>query len=146
MNEYITQADAVITYEVNPSISIGDFVSILERSALAERRPVTDSEAMSAMLNNSQLVVVAKCNDLIVGIGRAITDFYYCCYLSELAVDEFYQRQGIGKEIIRQIRAQLSISCKIILLAAPDAVNYYSKIGFNKHNSAWILEGRDEIG
>jgi ribosomal protein S18 acetylase RimI-like enzyme len=49
------------------------------------------------MLANSNLLVTAWAGQQLVGIARSITDFHYCCYLSDLAVDVAYQQQGIGK-------------------------------------------------
>ncbi|HEY0946128.1 MAG TPA: GNAT family N-acetyltransferase, partial [Opitutaceae bacterium] len=59
--------------------------------------------------------------------------------LSDLAVDERYQKQGIGRELIRCTHAKLGPRAKLILLAAPQAEAYYPKIGFEAHRSAWIL-------
>jgi len=67
-----------------------------------------------------------------------VTDFHFCCYLSDLAVDEKYQKQGIGQKLISKVKEQLEGNCKVILLAAPAATEYYPKIGFSAHNSAWV--------
>jgi predicted N-acetyltransferase YhbS len=72
-------------------------------------------------------------------VARSVTDFEYCCYLSDLAVDEKYQKRGIGKELIRLTKSKLGGHAKIILLSAPKAETYYPKIGFESHRSAWIL-------
>jgi predicted N-acetyltransferase YhbS len=66
-------------------------------------------------------------------------NFEYCCYLSELAVDQAYQNKGIGRELIRLTQSKLGAKAKIILLAAPKAEAFYPKIGFEAHRSAWIL-------
>jgi predicted N-acetyltransferase YhbS len=80
-----------------------------------------------------------------VGVARSVTDFSYCCYLSDLAVVLAYQCQGIGRELIRLTQTCLEPKCKIILLAAPKAVDYYPKIGFIQHHSAWMLGSSDLI-
>ena len=81
--------------------------------------------------------------ELLVGVARSVTDFHYCCYLSDLAVDQAVQDKGIGRELIRHTREQLGPRCKLILLSAPAAVGYYPHIGFTQHNSAWILQAQD---
>ncbi len=91
------------------------------------------------MLENSNLIITASIDNKIIGIARAVTDFNYCCYLSDLAVDKQYQNNGIGKQLISKVQEQLNDKCKIILLSAPDAKEYYLKIGFIQHNSAWTL-------
>jgi predicted N-acetyltransferase YhbS len=56
-----------------------------------------------------------------------------------LAVDVAYQQQGIGKMLIKKTKESLKNGCKIILLSAPKATEYYPKIGFKQHPSAWVL-------
>ena len=75
------------------------------------------------------------------GLARSVTDFEYCCYLSDLAVDEAYQRMGIGKGLIRETKSRLGPKAFIVLLSAPKAEGYYPKIGFEAHRSAWVLRG-----
>lgn len=70
--------------------------------------------------------------------ARSVSDFSYATYLSDLAVRVSYQRQGIGRELIRRTRAQGG-SATIILLAAPKAVDYYPRLGFEPHPHAWVL-------
>lgn len=134
-----------IRYQITPDLSSEAFIDILNRSTLGERRPVDDLECLESMLKNADIIVTAIADDTIVGVARAVTDFSYCCYLSDLAVDESFQHQGIGKMLIRKIREQLGSKCKLILLSAPAAVDYYPKIGFTQHPSAWVLDSTKEI-
>ncbi len=129
-----------ITYKINEIISTDDFIDILNRSTLGMRRPIDNLECISDMLTNADILVVAFDEDKIVGIARSITDFSYCCYLSDLAVDVAYQHQGIGKMLIAKTKECLKDGCKLILLSAPKATEYYPKIGFKQHPSAWYLE------
>ena len=120
-------------------LSPAEFIDLLHRSTLAERRPVDDAEAIAGMLANADLTLTAWDGELLVGVARSVTDFTYCCYLSDLAVDVAYQRQGIGVELIAQTQEQLGPRCNLILLAAPAAADYYGHIGFNHHPRCWIL-------
>jgi len=128
-----------IKYNLNKSITSSEFINILKNSALGERRPVDDLETVKGMIEHADIIVTAKLDDKIIGLARAVSDFSYCCYLSDLAVDEAYQKNGIGKKLIEKVQEQLGSKCKIILLSAPDAREYYPKIGFEKHPSAWTL-------
>lgn len=91
------------------------------------------------MIEHADLMVSCWSDNLLVGIARSVTDFHYCCYLSDLAVDQEFQKRGIGKKLIDETRQRLETSCKIMLLSAPGAVEYYPHIGFEKHPSAWVL-------
>lgn len=81
-----------IDYILEPDLTRDEFIDLLVRSTLAERRPVDDLAAIDAMLRNANVIVTARCEGKLVGISRAITDFAYCTYLSDLAVDEQFQR------------------------------------------------------
>ena len=129
----------MIHYSTTTPLTPTPFIDLLRRSTLAERRPVDDAEAISGMLANADLTVTAWDGDLLVGVARSVTDFNYCCYLSDLAVDVAYQRQGIGVELIAQTQVQLGPRCNLILLAAPAAADYYGHIGFDHHPRCWIL-------
>jgi len=125
-------------YQLEPDLSVSEFVDLLERSTLAERRPVDDVARLEAMLKNADVILTARVSGLLVGVARAITDFSYCCYLSDLAVDEQFQRQGIGKELIRRLSLEAGEKTKLILLAAPGAADYYPHIGMVRHESCWV--------
>ena len=130
-----------IVYDASRGISEAEFVSLLRRSTLAERRPVDHPGSIAAMLRHANLLCTAWDGDKLVGVARSLTDFEYCCYLSDLAVDEAYQKQGVGRALIALTKSQLGSRATIILLAAPKAEAYYPKIGFNAHRSAWVLPG-----
>lgn len=131
---------AEIEYLLEPTLAVDEFVDVLQRSTLAERRPVDDVTTIAAMLANADVIVTARdSRGLLVGVSRAITDFSYCTYLSDLAVDEAFQRQGIGRELIRRTHLAAGLKTNLILLAAPKAETYYPHIGMLHHNSCWRL-------
>ncbi|TLD71974.1 GNAT family N-acetyltransferase [Phragmitibacter flavus] len=127
-------------YSTDRKINCDQFVDLLQRSTLAERRPVDDPACIQAMLDHADLLCTAWDDDRLIGIARSVTDFHFCCYLSDLAVDKNYQRTGIGKQLIRLTMSMLGPKAKLILLSAPQATGYYPKIGFQSHPSAWIIE------
>jgi GNAT superfamily N-acetyltransferase len=134
-----------LRYETSRQISADEFIDLLRRSTLAERRPVDDRKCIQGMLQHANLLCTAWDGEKLVGIARSVTDFEYCCYLSDLAVDEKYQKKGIGKELIRQTKSKLGDKTKVILLSAPKAETYYSKIGFDAHRSAWVLPANKQL-
>lgn len=120
------------------SITVDEFITVLRSSTLADRRPVDNLKTIEGMVKNSNLIVTARENGKLIGVARSVTDFTYCCYLSDLAVDLNYQKQGIGKKLIEKTLEYLSPSANLILLSAPKAVEYYPKVGFKKHQAAYI--------
>jgi ribosomal protein S18 acetylase RimI-like enzyme len=133
-----------INYQVNPSISVHDFIDILHKSTLGLRRPLSDLEAMESMLAHANYYIGAYENGNLVGLARAMTDFVYTTYLADLAVDKKYQHQGIGKKLIRMLKTNIP-KAKLILLAAPAAEAYYPKIGMQKHPHCYFIDQEREI-
>lgn len=129
----------IITYRIGNDLDIDAVIALYIASTLRQRRPVTDKDRMAAMLANASLVITAWDGNLLVGISRALSDFAYVTYLSDLAVRVSHQRMGIGKALVQRTR-QAAPRTKIVLLAAPAAVDYYPHIGFQHHPHAWLWE------
>jgi len=128
-----------INYQVNPIISVHDLIDILKKSTLGLRRPLADLEAMESMLAHANYYIGAYESGQLVGLARAMTDFVYTTYLADLAVDEKYQHQGIGKELIKILKINIP-RAKLILLAAPAAEVYYPKIGMQNHPHCYFID------
>ena len=136
-----------IEYSLEPELSVKEFIDILRRSTLAERRPVDDSATMSGMLAHADIIATARdSRGRLVGVFRAITDFSYCTYLADLAVDAAFQRRGIGQELIRRTHLAAGLNTDLILLAAPKAETYYPHIGMIQHKSCWLIDRRPTHG
>jgi predicted N-acetyltransferase YhbS len=129
-----------ISYRSDLAITAHDFIDLLKRSTLAERRPVDDLVKIEKMLTHGNVLVTAWHGETLVGISRALSDFSFCTYLSDLAVDVAYQHQGIGKELIRITHETAGHDTTLILLAAPAAVNYYPKIGMEQFPHCFIIK------
>ena len=130
----------MIEYRDNSTITAEEAIDLYKRSTLGERRPIHNVQTFEAMLKNANLTITAWDGEKLVGISRSLTDFSYVAYLADLAVDEQYQRSGIGKQLIEETKARLGPECMIVLLAAPKANEYYEHIGFEHNPRAWTLK------
>jgi GNAT superfamily N-acetyltransferase len=128
----------MIEYKLTSDLDVDLAVDLYVSSTLGERRPVEDRERFAAMLRNANLTITAWDGELLVGISRCITDWVWTTYLADLAVRLSYQKQGIGKELMRRTQAAAP-QAKLLLLAAPAAANYYGHVGFSHMPSAWWL-------
>lgn len=104
------------------------------------KRPVDDLPRIANMYANSNLIVTAWAGTELVGISRSLTDFCYCCYLSDLAVRKEYQKLGIGRELISLTRERIGDQTALILLSAPTAMEYYPLVGFEKIDNGFIIK------
>jgi len=134
-----------ITYEVVPSATadVAEIAEVYRESGLAERRPVEDTARFTAMVRGAGLIVVARENGRAVGVARCLTDDSYVTYVSDIAVSATHQRTGVGRAILDEIERRVP-GVKLVLLSAPDARDYYPRVGFAQHPSAWTRQPSDE--
>lgn len=134
----------MITYQLENNISVEDFLRVLHASTLAERRPVNDTERIRKMVEHANIVITARDNGKIIGVARSVSDFAFCTYLSDLAVDKTYQHQGIGIALIKHTKLAAP-DAKLILLSAPAAVDYYPRIGMTRHEHCFYIDNVSEL-
>lgn len=137
MTDKIEQIIEII-YRKDITPEIDQIVDVYNSSGI--NRPITDKERIGKMYANSNLVLTAWDNDKLVGISRSLTDFCYCCYLSDLAVRREYQTSGIGKKLIELTKDEIGQQTSLILLSAPTATDYYPKVGMQKIDNGFIIK------
>lgn len=125
---------STLVYSVETNLPVDEFISVLKRSTLAERRPVNERARIETMLRNANLIVTARTGDgLLVGVSRCVTDFAFCCYCSDLAVDEAFQGYGVGMRLLEESRKAAGPHAHFLLLSAPKAEGFYEKIGMRRY-------------
>lgn len=129
-----------IIYALEPDLTAAEFQDVLVRSTLSERRPADDLARLDKMLRQADIIVTARADGRLVGIARSVSDFSYCCYLSDLCVDSSVQKQGIGRTLIERTQDAAGPECTLLLLAAPAAADYYPHIGMKRHERAWVID------
>jgi len=134
----------MITYQIENNLSVEEFRAVLIASTLGERRPIDEPERLQKMLEHANLIVTARDEGKLIAVSRSLSDFAFCTYLSDLAVDVAYQHQGIGTELIRQTKLA-SPQAKLILLSAPKAIGYYPKIGMTRHEYCFFVDRVEEL-
>src|SRR5512144_1789522 len=108
-----------LTFQVDTIPPIEAIITLYNNSGL--NRPTTDHERIAKMYANSNLIITAWDKDKLVGISRSLTDFCYCCYLSDLAVRQEYKCSGIGQRLIELTKERVGEESMVLLLAAPGA-------------------------
>ena len=89
-----------IIYKYNELITAEAMIEVFKKSGI--NRPIDDKERIQAMLDHGNILVTAWDGGKLIGVARSLTDFSFCCYLSDLAVDRAYQKSGIGKKLDRK--------------------------------------------
>jgi len=127
-----------INYQFKLSPPIEDIIDLYKSSGI--NRPVEDAERIAQMFVHSNLIVSAWDEDKLVGIARSLTDFCYCCYLSDLAVRQEYKKKGIGKKLISLTKEKIGDQTMLLLLSVPMAMDYYPKLNFEKVENGFIIK------
>ncbi len=102
-----------------------------------------DIERIKRMHNNANIVATAWDKDRLVGLARSISNFCYCCYLSDLCVKNEYKGKSIGKELVKITKEIAGDECKLILHSSPNAMSFYLNIGMEQIDSAFIINRRN---
>ncbi|PQD96712.1 GNAT family N-acetyltransferase [Pradoshia eiseniae] len=126
-----------IHYRKNKKITANQLAEVFRASDI--RRPVEDKPRLEKMLKHADILVTAWDGEKLIGVARALTDYSYCCYLSDLAVDQGYQHKGIGKQLVNEVEMEIGEEAALILLASPTAMDYYPKIGFNQIENGYMI-------
>tara|TARA_R110002051_G_C8657357_1_gene488478 strand:+ start:328 stop:735 length:408 start_codon:yes stop_codon:yes gene_type:complete len=134
----------MISYELEKNLFLQEFIYVLQDSGLGERRPMHDVYHLEMMLQNSNLVVVAREGGEVVGVLRALTDFSYRTFIADLAVISARQGEGIGRGMLEFAR-NLAPEARLILFAAEKATGFYQKIGFQLHERCFQLKPGEEL-
>ena len=134
----------MISYQVELSLELIEFQSILEDSGLSARRPMEDPLLLERMLLGSNLLITARSEGQLVGFLRGLSDFCYRSFIADLAVAHSYQRKGIGRQLIQVARNQAP-EARLILFSAEDALPFYEKLGFHLHERCYQLKAGEEL-
>jgi predicted N-acetyltransferase YhbS len=127
-----------IHFRVNEKITAQAVIDIFKSSGI--NRPVDDVKRIQSMLDNSNLIITAWNGTELIGIARSLTDFNYCCYLSDLAIKKDHQKLGIGKTLIELTQEAIGEQTMLLLLSSSPAMEYYPKIGFEKVENGFIIK------
>jgi len=127
-----------VSYVEAPAVSARQLAELFRSSGI--RRPVDDLLRLEKMLEYANLLIGAYVGGRLVGIARALTDFSYCCYLSDLAVAKEYQHYGIGRELVERVKRRVGDQSMLLLLSSPEAMGYYPKVGLEPVANGWIIK------
>jgi GNAT superfamily N-acetyltransferase len=130
----------IITYKAGVIPPIEELIDLFNCSDYFPIKDKTDLGRIATMFKNSNIVITAWENRKLIGLSRALSDFSYCCYLSDLCVRDEYKRQGIGQTLVELTKEKAGNECKLILQSSPNAIVFYTKIGMKQINSAFIIQ------
>lgn len=129
-----------ITYKTDIIPDIEEIIDLYNFSDYFPIADKEDTERIKKMHHKADIIVTAWDKDKLAGLARSLSDFCYCCYLSDLCVRNEYKGNGIGKELVRMTKEIAGDECKLILHSSLNAINFYSHIGMKQIDSAFIIQ------
>lgn len=124
-------------------ISKDEYIDFLKRTNLGSQYPKERfSERIAKLVNNASISLVARNKEnLIVGVLFGLTDFAYWLYVTDLGVDRNYERQGIGR---RLMKTALTLAggekdIAVYLVANENAIPFYESLGMKKATDVMLL-------
>ena len=113
-----------------------EYTDFLKRTDLGSQYPKERfDERIPRLLENANISLAAR-NDKnrIVGVLLGLTDFAYWLYITDLGVDRNYERQGIGRRLMKQAHEMAGgeKDIAVYLIANEHAIPFYEKLGMKK--------------
>ena len=127
-----------IAYAQEQDLPAADYISVVGATIMRDRRPIGNPKRVERMLRGSNLIVTARENGDIIGVLRAISDGEWVCYVSDLAVRDGHQRQGIGKALLDTCKAILGPGMVMVLVAYPEAETFYRRLGMGESTAFYV--------
>lgn len=117
-------------------ISAEEYIDFLKRTDLGSQYPKERfEERIAKLVNNVSISLVARNEkNIVVGVLFGLTDFVYWLYITDLGVDRAYEKQGIGKNLMKTAhnKAGGKKDIAVYLIANENAIPFYEKIGMKK--------------
>lgn len=135
-----------ITVAVEDRVGVEEYMTVMEGSGLAERRPYDDPDRLGVVLAHSSPVIGARTADgTLVGVARFLSDGGFATYLCDIAVVETHQGQGLAREMLELTRDVCGRTV-LIVSAAPEVDAFYDHLGLRRHHSTWYGLPEDLVG
>ncbi len=117
-------------------LTADEYIDFLKRTDLGSQYPKERfAERIPRLLENASVSLVAR-NDgnQIVGVLLGLTDFAYWLYITDLGVDRNYERQGIGRSLMKKAHEMAGgeKDIAVYLIANEHAIPFYEKLGMKK--------------
>jgi len=104
----------------------------LYRKAGWWKEPTDGPDRLQRIIAGSHCFLAVEFEDLIIGMGRAISDRASDAYIQDVAVDPDFRGRGIGTQIVAGIVSRLEKDglAWIGLIAEKNSHAFYERLGF----------------
>ena len=130
-----------VTFSEKKSLQAEQLLTLFQQAPWAKGRTLTDAREM---LRHTDVALCAWDGDRLVGFGRVLTDFVYRATIWDVIVDEGYQKQGIGTEIIQRILHHPRLKKVELFWLCTRRPGFYEKLGFSSKEQTGMVWNRSQ--
>ena len=132
---------SAVTFSETTNLDASHLLRLFRQAPWAKHRTVEDA---TEMLRHSDVVLCAWDGDRLVGFGRVITDFVYRATIWDVIVDQAYNKQGIGTELVRRILNHPRLNKVELFWLCTRRPGFYEKLGFSSKEQTGMVWSRSK--
>ncbi len=130
-----------VTFSEKKSLQPEQLLTLFQQAPWAKGRTLNDAREM---LRHTDVALCAWDGDRLVGFGRVLTDFVYRATIWDVIVDEAYQKQGIGAEIVQRILHHPRLKKVELFWLCTRRPGFYEKLGFSSKEQTGMVWNRSQ--
>ncbi|WHZ27193.1 MAG: GNAT family N-acetyltransferase [Nitrospira sp.] len=130
-----------VIYSHNEPPDASQLLRLFQQAPWAKGRSLDDAKEM---LCHTDLTLCAWDGDRLIGFGRVLTDFIYRATIWDVIVDQAYQKQGIGTEIVRRILNHTRLKKVELFWLCTRRPGFYEKLGFSSKEQTGMVWSRSK--
>ncbi|SPP64026.1 GNAT family N-acetyltransferase [Nitrospira lenta] len=130
-----------VTFSEKKSLQPEQLMTLFQQAPWAKGRTLNDARDM---LRHTDVALCAWDGDQLVGFGRVLTDFVYRATIWDVIVDEAYQKQGIGTEIVQRILHHPRLKKVELFWLCTRRPGFYEKLGFSSKEQTGMVWNRSQ--
>ncbi|GKS65943.1 GNAT family N-acetyltransferase [Nitrospira sp.] len=127
---------SVVTYSDRSPPESSQLLRLFHQAPWAKQRSLKDAKEM---LQHTDLTLCAWDGERLIGFGRVLTDFIYRATIWDVIVDQAYQGQGIGTEIVKRILNHPRLSRVELVWLCTRRPGFYERLGFTSKEQTGMV-------
>lgn len=132
---------SAVTYSHNGPPEVSQLLRLFHQAPWAKDRSADDAKAM---LQHTDVALCAWDREQLIGFGRVLTDFVYRATIWDVIVDQAYQGQGIGTEIVRRILNHPRLKRVELFWLCTRRPGFYRRLGFSSKEQTGMVWSRSK--
>jgi len=131
----------MIIFSDRKNIDPAQLIALYRQAPWASTRTPEDAREM---LTHTDVAITAWNENRLVGFGRVLTDYVYRASIWDVIVDNDYQGQDIGTQIIQRILEYPDLKRVELFWLCTRSPGFYEKLGFSSKEQTGMVWARSK--